>query len=187
MLQSTWETKVSRIDPEAVSCPDIAGIEATAFKDEPAELADLIVKKAGSTDAEFPRFVAHRFYRPFRHSISSAPKYGLAFSAISVLVIGAGLASSALASANQANTPFVVALGLLVAVAAAVNRLWRPGLRGAIRHETANSLRREGWSFVCGRGEYAECTDQRGAFVDRVERINVKAENIDEQSQEASD
>jgi hypothetical protein len=187
MLQSTGEAKVTCIDLGAAPCSDVAGIEATTFKDEPAELADLIVRKAGSTDPEFPRFVAHRFYRPFRHSISSAPKYGFAFSAISVLVIGAGLASSALASANQANTPFVVALGLLVAVAAAVNRLWRPGLRGAVRHETANSLRREGWSFVCGRGEYAESTDQRAAFVDRVERINVKAETIDEQSQEANE
>jgi hypothetical protein len=186
-LQPTGETEVSRNDPAAVPCLDDVGIETTAFKDEPAELAGLIVKKAGSTDPEFSRFVAHRFYRPFRHSINSAPKYGFAFSAISVLVIGAGLASSALASANQANTPFVVALGLLVAVAAAVNRLWRPGLRGAVRHETANSLRREGWSFVCGRGEYADGTDQRGAFVDRVERINVKAETIDEQPQEEGD
>jgi hypothetical protein len=174
---------VQRNDAEPNACAGYGDVEAR-FKNEPAELARLVVNVGGRSDGDFKRFVAHRFYRPFRHSIKSAPLYGLAFSAVSVLVIAAGLASSALASTDQANTGFVVGLGLFVAVATAANRLFRPGLRSAVRHETANALRREGWSFVCGRGAYAENDDNRSAFVDSIERINVKAETIDEQSPE---
>lgn len=170
-------------DPAAA---DQQGCVEAQFKDEPLELAKLIAQKAEDGDAEFERFVAHRFYRPFKHSITVAPWYGGAFSAVSVLVISAGLASSALASADQGNTALVVVLGLFVAVATAVNRLWRPGLRAAVRHETANALRREGWSFVCERGEYTEEADRQGVFVDRIERLNVKAENVDEQTPEAN-
>jgi hypothetical protein len=110
--------------------------------------------------------------------------YGWAFSGLSVLVIAAGLGSSAIAAGpGKTNNTAIAILGLVVALGTAVNRLWRPGLRAVVRSQTANSLRREGWAFVCTRDKYAEAepSERIPLFVDEVERINVAAESIDEQ------
>ena len=74
-----------------------------------------------------------------------------------------------------------------MAILAAVNRLWRPGLRAAVRHRAANELRREGWAFVCEEGHYKNPkVDRLGTFFSEVERINAPAEAVDEQQVENS-
>ena len=159
----------------------------TSFKNEPSELADLVLKKADHAGGEeFDEFVRHRYWRPFDHSVRWSSRYSFAFSALTILVIAGGVASSVLASLpnHHANTAIAI-LGILVAVTASVNRLWRPGARAALRHRTANSLRREGWSFVCGQGRYRKCErDPIDVFFEEVERINLPAESIDEQEME---
>jgi hypothetical protein len=156
---------------------------SSAFKQEPSDLQKLIVDAVGNADPGVEGFIAHRFWRPFRYSITAAQRYGFAFSALTVLVIGAGLASSVLAAApGHHNDTIVAVLGIVVAVAAAINRLWRPGLRAVVRSRTANALRREGWAFACSRGDYAKMSsnERLGAFLDEVQKINAVAEVVDE-------
>ena len=153
------------------------------FKHEPYALADLVVKTGDEKDRRFFGFVKYRFRRPFLHSLKWSMRYGFAVSALSLLAIGAGLASTTLAAVPGTNDVAIGLLGLLVALTTAVNRVWRPGLRAVVGHRTANDLRREGWEFVCGRGKYAE-VDQAGRtalFIDSIERINASAEMVDEE------
>jgi hypothetical protein len=155
------------------------------FRDEPDELTALVLEALGARADAHEGFVRHRFTRPFDHSIVWSFRYGAAFSGLSVLVIAAGLASSTIAalSSGPIGESAVIALGLVVAVATAVNRLWRPGLRSVLRHRAANALRREGWDFVCLRGAYADTPEEErfGLFFDEIQRINVAAESVDEQ------
>jgi hypothetical protein len=106
---------------------------------------------------------------------------------LTVLVIAAGVTSSVIAALPGEGGDIAIAvLGVFVAVVAAVNRLWRPGSRAAIRHRTANALRREGWSFACQEGRYQQKSgrDPASIFFEEVERINLPAESIDEQELE---
>lgn len=153
-----------------------------AFKREPAELAHHVLETTGSGDPGIKGFVHHRFWRPFRYSIKAEKWYGIGFSALTVVVIAGGLTSSVLAGAPGNNDVAIAVLGIVVAIAAAVNRLWRPGLRAVVRSRTANSLRREGWNFVSGRGRYQDLQPpaRLDVFIDAVEEINVAAEVVDE-------
>jgi Protein of unknown function (DUF4231) len=166
-----------------------AELEGPSGKDsnkEPEELASLILEKAGQVDSAFGGFVKYRFRRPLSYSLRWSSWYGHAFTTLSVLAIAAGLGSSVLATAGKSDV-IVAVLGIVVAVATAINRLWRPGLRGVVRHRTANALRREGWDFVCGRGNYDPLEDDEkrcAHFIDEVQRICASAELVDEQAVE---
>jgi hypothetical protein len=157
------------------------GQDRPSFKAEPRELSELILDKLPNGD---PRreFVRHRFWRPFEHSINSAFTYSTGFTILTLVVIAGGVASSIISQTGWGHADTLIAItGLLVAIAAAVNRLWRPGLRGALRNKVANELRREGWSFVCDEGRYKKpIADRIGTFFKEVERINAPAEAIDE-------
>jgi hypothetical protein len=155
--------------------------EQPSFKAEPRELSKLILTKVDHGDAR-NQFVRHRFWRPFQHSIDTASTYSAGFTLLTLLVIAGGVASSIISQTGWGHADTLIAItGLIVAVAAAVNRLWRPGLRAALRNKVANELRREGWSFVCDEGHYKDpgC-DRVGTFFKEVERINAPAEAIDE-------
>jgi hypothetical protein len=155
------------------------------FRHEPVELTKLVSRKAKDIedDASFERFVRHRFGRPFEHSVRWSFRYSTAFTALTIVVIAGGVTSSVLAALPGHEGDLVIAvLGVLVAVTAAVNRLWRPGARAVLRHRTANALRREGWSFVCDQGAYGAAeSNPIDLFFEEVERINMPAEAIDEQ------
>lgn len=159
-----------------------------AFRTEPAELTGLVLESAGDlVDAGFAKFVRYRYQRPFQHSVAWSMRYSFAFTTITVLIIGAGVTSSVLAGlSGHGSDTLIAVLGVFVAIAASVNRLWRPGPRAALRHRTANALRREGWSFVCKQGRYAVDVeaDRLKIFFAEVERINMPAEAIDEQELE---
>jgi hypothetical protein len=152
------------------------------FRGEPFALAALIAASYEGNGDSFKAFVRYRFRRPLHYSVKSSLWYGVSFSVLSLLAIGGGLASSALATVPGNHDLAIAIIGIVIAVATAVNRLWRPGLRSAVRHRTANSLRREGWAFLCGQGSYAkgDPTQRADAFIVAVERINAEAEAIDE-------
>lgn len=153
------------------------------FDAEPAELAQLILAKLDHNDpVPHDDFVRHRFWRPFEHSINRADRYSILFTIFTLLVIGGGVASSLLTQISWGGSDTAIAvIGVLVALAAGVNRIWRPGVRAALRHRVANDLRREGWSFVCDEGRYKELTENKvSTFFKEVERINASAEAIDE-------
>lgn len=159
------------------------------FKREPGDLSVLVTARmpGGKGDSEFVR---HRFHRPLAYSVKWSIRYEWAFTILSIAVIAGGLLSSALAAApGGGNDTLIVAVGLTIAVVAAVNRLWRPGLRAVARHRTANSLRHEGWMFVCGRERYdgMSADESRAAFIDEVERINKAVESIDESTSETEE
>lgn len=159
--------------------------------DEPLKLTELVVKTAGtSSDDNFTEFVWHRYWRPFDYSVRWSMNYSVAFTALTILVIAAGVASSVIASMSGHEGDVAIAvLGVLVAVMAAVNRLWRPGPRAALRHQAANDLRREGWRFVCGEGRYRTCKkeDRLKIFFDAIEAINLTPEAIDEREMEGGE
>jgi hypothetical protein len=164
---------------------------APKFKDEPEELSSLILERLEKDpQGPFDEFVEHRFWRPFEHSVKRADLYSAAFTGFTLLVIGGGVASSILSEVPGNPHTAIAIIGVAVALAAAVNRLWRPGLRAALRHRTANELRREGWNFVCEQGHYerSDDTDQEDKriqlFFRRVEKINAPVEAIDEQEME---
>ena len=154
--------------------------DAPTFEAEPRELAELVLDRIDPADPR-GQFVRHRFWRPFEHSVVSALRYSVWFTLLTVLVIAGGVSSSLLSQTEWAHVDALIAAsGLLVAIAAAVNRLWRPGLRSALRNKVANELRREGWRFVCDEGPYETSDDKVGIFFKEVERINAPAEAIDE-------
>ena len=155
--------------------------ERPSFKKEPEELAKLILGRFSDDDPR-RKFVKHRFWRPFEHSIDSAITYSVSFTLLTLVVIAGGIASSIISQTGWGHAETLIAItGLVVAVAAAVNRLWRPGLRAALRNKVANDLRREGWSFICEEGPYKDPGGDRiGTFFKEVERINAQAEEFDE-------
>lgn len=157
------------------------------FYNEPTRLTELVLKTAGdSADEGFIEFVWHRYWRPFDYSVRWSMHYSFAFTALTILVI-AGVASSVIASMSGHEGDVAIAvLGILVAVMAAANRLWRPGPRAALRHRAANDLRRAGWRFVCQQGQYRDCEgkDRLKAFFDEIEAINRTPEAIDEREME---
>jgi hypothetical protein len=162
--------------PEKAAAPTE---DAPTFKAEPRELSALVLDKIDPRDPR-SQFVKHRFWRPFEHSVVSALRYSVWFTVLTVLVIAGGVSSSLLSQTEWAHVDVLIASsGLLVAIAA-VNRLWRPGLRSAVRNKVANELRREGWRFVCDEGQYETSDDKVGTFFKEVERINAPAEAIDE-------
>jgi Protein of unknown function (DUF4231) len=161
------------------------------FYDEPMKLTELVLKTAGvSSDDSFTEFVWHRYWRPFDYSVRWSMNYSFAFTALTILVIAAGVASSVIASMSGHEGDVAIAvLGVLVAVMAAANRLWRPGPRAVLRHRAANDLRREGWRFVCGQGRYSDgaAEDRRKVFFEEIEAINRTPEAIDEREMESGD
>lgn len=157
--------------------------ERNHFKREPEELSKQVLDVAAA-DESFAAFVCHRFRRPFAHSVRWSLRYGYAYLLLTLGTIAAGLAASALTAFEfGARDAIVALLGLTVAIATTLNRLWRPNVRAALRHQTANDLRREGWAFVRRQGEYAEQSDGKRlqTFTEAVEDINFVAEAIDEE------
>src|SRR3982751_6196322 len=117
--------------------PEAPNEEAPEFEVEPRELSALVLSKISREDPR-RQFVRHRFWRPFEHSINSAFKYSTWFSVLTMVVIAGGVASSILSQTEWDHADALIAIsGLSVAIAAAVNRLWGPGLRGAMRKKVA--------------------------------------------------
>lgn len=124
-----------------------------------------------------------RFREPLERDASAGPTFGKAATAIGVTTIGAGLASSAAASAwGDDATVLVAGLGILVGLLTAVNQIWRPSQRSVARYQAAFALRREGWDFVQDSGRYSRLAPdvQVQTFVEEVNRIHRAVESIDE-------
>lgn len=161
------------------------------FREEPEELAKLIVETAKSPEVSgqsLSDFVKYRFRRPFEHSLSASFAFGYAFAALTLIAIVGAVGSSLLAATSWGGRDIAIAvLGLSAALATTLNRIWQPGLRAAQRHQVANQLRKEGWALVRGQGPYACPKDAKAlqAFFASVEKINRIAEEIDETPAEA--
>jgi hypothetical protein len=143
---------------------------------------------SGASGQELEDWVKYRFQGPLIASAEAGPDYGKAFTALSVLTIAAGLASSVIASATgQPSKVAIGALGLAVGLLTAINRIWNPAQRSVARYQAAYALRREGWDFVNGRGRYGKLdADKRlGAFIDEVGRIHREVESLDETASSA--
>jgi len=124
-----------------------------------------------------------RFREPLEHDARAGPSFGKAATAIGVATIGAGLASSALATTTgNGATELVAVLGIGVGVLTAINQIWRPSQRSVARYQAAYALRREGWDFLQDRGRYErlESSQRLGAFIDEVSRIHRGVESVDE-------
>jgi hypothetical protein len=90
--------------------------------------------------------------------------YGLAFTVLSVEALAAGLASSGIAAgwsgAHWARWTILV-LGLVAAVSAVVNQVWRPGQKASSRTKGGNALRREAWEYLNDRNRYVDSTTSK--------------------------
>lgn len=134
-------------------------------------------------DAAFLEFGFGSHLRNYR---AFAGKYGFAFAFLSIVGVAAGVISSGIAagwSGASRSRWAILVLGLLVALAAAINQVWRPGEKSVSRMRGANALRNEGWAFVHKRGRYRLLADDReafGLFVDEVFRIVGEAAVVDE-------
>jgi len=76
------------------------------FREEPEELAKLIVETAKSSEASgksLSDFVKYRFRRPFEHSLSASFVFGYAFAALTLIAIVGAVGSSLLAAGSQAS------------------------------------------------------------------------------------
>lgn len=155
-------------------------------------------------------FLEHRFETPLLRYGSRGPLYGRAFTFLSVAVVAAGFASSAISAADESPSDelrwILIALGLIVSLFTAINQLWKPNLRSVGSYRAGNALRREGWDFVNARGRYqdepptpqpaffsrlrpVEGADGSGfdLFVDRIGEIQALVDAIDEVRAELGD
>jgi hypothetical protein len=155
-----------------------------AARDEANRLATLVLARMPSA-AEDPHrdahdeFVSHRFAPNLEAYAAQAPRYGVAFNALSLGSIVAALGSSGLAAsagdraAAEEVRWIVFGLGLVVAGFTAINQLWRPAQRSTSRYRAANALRENGWDFALERGRYAAAdslpTAQDGSAGQRAE------------------
>lgn len=134
-------------------------------------------------DVDLDCFLAHRFHEPLLKYGASGPLYGRAFTVLSVSVVAAGFASSAI-SANSSTAEdwrwVLIVLGLLVALFTAVNQLWKPGMRSVGNYRAGNALRREGWDYVFDRGRYEERKEGFHLFLDAIKEIQSQVDAIDE-------
>jgi hypothetical protein len=145
-----------------------------AARDEADRLATLILARMPSS-AEDPhrdahdQFVSHRFAPNLEAYAAQAPRYGVAFNALSLGSIVAALGSSGLAASAEDRAAaeevrwIVFGLGLVVAGFTAINQLWRPAQRSTSRYRAANALRLHGWDFALERGRYAGTDSLRTA------------------------
>jgi hypothetical protein len=137
---------------------------------------------------EAPIFIELRFRRPLAVYAQRAPRYRFGFTALTVVAIGAGFATSgvAVASGNTSSAKWIVfTLGLLVAIVNSVQQNWKPSQRSASEYQAAAALKTEGWNFVYKRGAYAALSDDSstwGVFVDAVNGILRAAATLDEVS-----
>ena len=168
-------------------------------------LLDQVVKKAekrtGQSAAgaeptpstELRCFLEHRFKEPLLKYGFRGPAYGRAFTYLSVSVVAAGFASSAI-SADQDTAGklrwLLFGLGVLVALFTAINQLWKPGMRSVGSYRAGNALRREGWDFVLDSGRYRAVKDKPNEafdlFVDQIREIQSQVDAIDEIQAEIS-
>lgn len=130
-------------------------------------------------------FVRHQFAAPMANYTRFGGWYGFAFTVISLAALTAGVVSSGIAAgwseAHWARWTILV-LGLVTAAASVINQVWRPGQKSTSRTRGGNSLRREAWEFLSGRGAYEklDSDDAWAQFVDAVSVIVRQAEEIDE-------
>jgi hypothetical protein len=131
----------------------------------------------------FDEWLRFRFVGPLVRDAAAGPAFGKAATALGVATIGAGLGSSALATASgDSATIGVAVLGIVVGVLGGINQIWRPSQRSVARYQAAFALRREGWDFAQDRGRYERLDPQVrvAAFIDEVTRIHRAVESVDE-------
>jgi uncharacterized membrane protein YcjF (UPF0283 family) len=142
------------------------------------------LSERAATDPQLA-FVKLQFAAPMRNYTRWGGWYGLAFTVLSVAALVAGLASSGIAAgwseAHWARWTILV-LGLIAAVSAVVNQVWRPGQKSSSRTKGGNALRREAWEYLNDRNRYTDLDHNEafGLFVDQVAAIVREAEEIDE-------
>jgi Protein of unknown function (DUF4231) len=177
-------------------------------KDEAETLKNLILEKAkaegtGPSDAigqapgevghapstdSLERFMSYRFAEPLETNARKGPRYGWAFTLISVATITLGLVSSALAGSGPDETAemVIVVLGVLVGVLTGINQLARPGQRSVARYQAAHTMRREGWDYVHDSGRYRllDPSERLVTFIEEIARINRIVEAMDEVASE---
>lgn len=156
---------------------------------ESAELERLILEKLESEAPEkveaAKSFLETRYGAHLRNYRRFAGKYSAAFILTTLLVVASGVLTSSIGagwpSAHWAKIVLLV-LGLVTALGAALNHLWRPGRKGTGRMRGANRLTTEGWNLVHGAGRYRELNVAAAydLFVEEVGRILADTAAVDE-------
>jgi hypothetical protein len=138
------------------------------------------------TRVEFARL---QFCSPMGNYTRWGGWYGVAFTVLSLAALVAGLASSGIAAGwSEADWArwWILGLGLVAAVAAAVNQVWKPGQKSASRTRGGNALRREAWDYLNDLGRYEELKSSPqeafGLFANQVSAIVRAAEEVDEEA-----
>jgi hypothetical protein len=125
-----------------------------------------------------------RFVAELELNARAAPRFGGAATAIGVIIIGAGLASTTIAGATDERwSTFVIGgLGILVGVLGAINQIWRPGARSVSRYHAAFGLRREGWDYLNDQARYEglKPMEQLAIFIREVGRAHLVVEAVEE-------
>jgi hypothetical protein len=142
---------------------------------------------AGTPEVEpHESFLEYQFVGHFKDYRKRAGSYGLAFTLLSITVIGTSLFSSGIA-AGWSHTSWarwvILLFSLAAGIAAGVNQFWRPGEKSASRTRGASTLSYEGWNFVEDRGRYRLAKsdgDAFGLFVDEVLRVVQETAAVDE-------
>jgi Protein of unknown function (DUF4231) len=114
-------------------------------------------------------WVASRFRYPLRALLIIANRDGTSYIGFTLVVVAGGFATSGIAVATGAGKGstaswVVFAIGLLVALAAAISQQLRFGVRSNERRGLAVAMREDGWHFVNQTGDYAGL-EPRVAFV----------------------
>lgn len=144
------------------------------------ELVSLIRRRLaaeGLATPEREQFVDSRFKDRMITHLVQAPKFMVWFHVLSVVAIVGATAVSGLGGEVGW---LVTLLGVVIALATAINQAGRLGQRSAVRFTAGNALRKEGWDYVMGRGRYLnkEGAPAFALFYDAVWEIERPADAI---------
>jgi hypothetical protein len=128
-------------------------------------------------------WVAAEFRYPLRSLLIKAAANSALFTAVSLVVVAGGFATSGITAAvgsskSSVATWVVFAIGLLVALAGALAQLFRFGVKANERRTLAVTLREEGWNFVYEVGDFADDASALGKFRTRVDEIQRRIADV---------
>jgi Protein of unknown function (DUF4231) len=131
------------------------------------------------------KFINLQFAAPMRNYTRWGGWYAAAFTALSLAALVSGLTSSGIAagwsSAHWARWTILL-LGLVAAISAVLNQVWRPGQKSSSRTKGGNALRREAWEYLNRIGRYQDLQAEPAfaLFATQVSAIVRGAEEVDE-------
>jgi Protein of unknown function (DUF4231) len=174
----------------------LVGHRTKAERDTEQEVQQLFVhlgqqlNSASSADKDFLEF---RFRRRAANYLRLGRYNSVSNTFITLLIVAGGFATSGIAVAagggRGSKTGWIVfAIGIVVAVAGAIARLFNPETRALELKSIVAKMIAEAWDFIENAGVYASATSQTDSFPlfrETIESLNRQADGLPNQAPQA--